>query len=94
MVMADAQTVIDWPAWAMISSWLGAVVDNLKEGGCLSKETANAMRKDLIEGITLITEAVSDDNTAKLNMGKDIVVSAMKRINKAVNDCDKGGGEA
>ena len=88
--MAD----IDWPAWAMMASWLGAVVDNLKEEGCLSKETANAMRKDLIEGITLITEAVSDDNTAKLNMGKDIVVSTMRQINKAVNDCDKGGGEA
>jgi len=85
---------IDWPAWAMMASWLGAVVDNLKEEGCLSKETANAMRKDLIEGITLITEAVSDGNTAKLNMGKDIVVSTMRQINKAVNDCDKGGGEA
>jgi len=92
--MADAQTVTDWPAWAMISSWLGAVVDNLRGEGCLSKETANAMRKDLIEGITLITEAVGDGNTAKLNMGKDIVVSTMKRINKAVNDCNEGGGEA
>jgi len=92
--VADAQTVTDWPAWAMISSWLGAVVDNLREEGCLSKETANAMRKDLIEGVTLITEAVGDDNTAKLNMGKDIVVSAMKRINKVVNDCDKGGEKA
>jgi len=89
-----AVAVIDWPAWAMISSWLGAVVDNLREEGCLSKETANAMRKDLIEGVTLITEAVGDGNTAKLNMGKDIVVNAMKQINKAVNDCDKGGGEA
>ncbi len=92
--MADTQTVTDWPAWAMISSWLGAVVDNLREEGCLSKETANAMRKDLIEGVTLITEAVSDGNTAKLNMGKDIVVSAMKRINKAVNDCNEGGEKA
>jgi polyhydroxyalkanoate synthesis regulator phasin len=92
--MADAQAVTDWPAWAMISSWLGAVVDNLREEGCLSKETANAMRKDLIEGITLITEAVGDGNTAKLNMGKDIVVSTMKRINKAVNDCDEGGEKA
>jgi polyhydroxyalkanoate synthesis regulator phasin len=94
MVMTDAQTITDWPAWAMISSWLGAVVDNLREEGCLSKETANAMRKDLIEGVTLITEAVSDGNTAKLNMGKDIVVSAMKRINKAVNDCNEGGDNA
>jgi len=92
--VADAQTVIDWPAWAMVASWLGAVVDNLREEGCLPKETANAMRKDLIEGVTLVTEAVGDDNTAKLNMGKDIIVSAMKRINEAVNDCNEGGDKA
>jgi hypothetical protein len=90
--VSSTQTVTDWPAWAMISSWLGAVVDNLREEGCLPKETANAMRRDLIDGVTLITEAVSDGNTAKLNMGKDIIVSAMKQINRAVNSCT-GEGE-
>ena len=89
--MADVQAALDWPAWAMVSSWLGAVVDNLKEEGCLSKETANAMRKDLVHGVTLITEAVSDGNTAKLSMGKDIIAGAMKRINEAVNECKEGG---
>ena len=92
--MTDAQDAVDWPAWAMISSWLGAMVDNLEEEGCLSKETANAMRKDLVHGLTIITESVGDGNTAKLNIGKDIIVGAMKQINKVVNDCDKGGGKA
>jgi len=92
--MTDAQDAVDWPAWSMMTSWLGAVVDNLREEGCLPKETANAMRKDLVHGLTLITEAVSDGNTAKLSMGKDIIVGAMKRINEVVNECMAGGEEA
>ena len=92
--MADVQASIEWPAWAMAASWLGSVVENLANDGCVPEETADDIRKGLVHGVALITEAMKDNNRGKMDLGKEIIASTIRWVNDAIDRCVKGGGKS
>jgi len=90
----EASIFIDWSIWSMMASWVGALVDNLKEEGCMSEDAADLMRRNLVHGIMLATEAVKNKDMNKVNMARDIVIGVLHNVVDAIDGCGKGGGKA
>jgi hypothetical protein len=82
---------VSWPVWTMMASWLGAMVDNLKEEGCMTEDAAALMRRNLVHGIALATEALKNEDMIKMNMARDIIIGVLHSVVDAIESCDKVG---
>ena len=85
--------MVGWAIWTMTAAWTGEMVARLKEMGCMTEDVADLMRRDLVHGIVLATEAVKNNDVNKMEMARDIVISVMDNTVKAFDSCGKGGGK-
>ncbi len=85
---------VEWPIWTLMAAWVGEIAERLKEAGCMTEDTADLMRRNLVHAVVLATEALKNKDVDKMNMARDIVIAVMDKVVDIFDGCGKRGDKA